>query len=172
MKAKLIVLCVFLLSVSAPAQTGGTFDLSHTVIASGGGSSSTGGSFTLDGTIGQNIAGTHSLNGGFSLRGGFWAFQAGAPTAANIAISGRVTAGKGGILRRARVTLFDVSMGITRFTQTSFDGTYRFEELEIGRLYIISVESKHRTFTPESYSLIPMENLENVDFTGEVKQPF
>lgn len=172
MKAKLIVLCIFLSSVSASAQTGGTFDLSHSVIASGGGSTSTGGSFTLDGTIGQNLAGTHSLNGGFSLRGGFWAFQAGAPTAANVTISGRVAASKyGGILRRVRVTLYDVSMGVTRYTQTSFDGSYSFDELEIGRLYIIRAESKNRNFSPESYSLIPMENLANVDFTGEVKEP-
>ena len=46
--------------ISVLPQTGGTFDLSHSVIATGGGSNSTGGQFQVDGTAGQGFAGTVS----------------------------------------------------------------------------------------------------------------
>ncbi len=54
----------------APAQSGGSFNLSQTVIAGGGGRSISG-STVIEGTIGQNAA-TQSSGGSFSLAGGFW----------------------------------------------------------------------------------------------------
>ena len=52
-------------------QSGGTFTITKSVIAGGGGRT-TGGTFTLDGTIGQSVAGTNSTGGTFSLISGFW----------------------------------------------------------------------------------------------------
>src|SRR5438309_6053612 len=54
------------------AQSGGTFTITKSVIATGGGSAS-GGTFSMDGTIGQSLAGTTSAGGTFSLQSGFWA---------------------------------------------------------------------------------------------------
>ncbi len=71
-----VLFCIVCLALMVNAQTGGTFDLSHNVIAAGGGSVSTGGTFTIDGTIGQSLAGTQSTGGTFNLRGGFWPFGA------------------------------------------------------------------------------------------------
>src|SRR5205814_8754831 len=54
------------------AQSGGTFNITRSVIAGGGGRA-TGGTFTMDGTIGQSLAGTTSTGGTFNLQSGFWA---------------------------------------------------------------------------------------------------
>ncbi len=53
------------------AQSGGSFEIKQSVIASGGGSG-TGGTFSLDGTIGQTLAGTTSNGVNFTLISGFW----------------------------------------------------------------------------------------------------
>ena len=156
----------------AAAQTGGTYDLSHNVVASGGGSNSTGGAFTIDGTVGQNIAGTTSAGGAFNLRGGFWAFLALQPTAATVNLSGRVFSGKGaGIVRRVRVRLLDTFTGIQKTVQTNGFGYYRFEELEVGHFYIIKAESQNFMFTPEIYTFELFEDREGVDFIGERVSP-
>lgn len=165
-KIFLSVLLVLLITISGAAQAGGGYDLSHNVIASGGETNSTGGTYALGGTIGQPLAGTLSAGGNYSLRGGFWAFEQLAPTAAPVSLSGRVFSGKGlGIVRRVRVVLFDTATGIERATQTNQRGFYRFDELEIGRFYIVRAESRNYLFTPDSYFLELNEDREDVDFT-------
>jgi len=172
MKTKIICLIVIFLTVAAPlnftkAQTGGGYDISHSVVAAGGGSNSTGGSFTVDGTIGQPLAGTLSGGGNYSLRSGFWAFDALAPTAAPVRLSGRVSSGKGlGIIRRVKIVLLDVSTGIERTTQTNSFGDYQFEELQIGHFYFVRAVSRNYTFTPESYFLELLEDRDEVNFTA------
>ena len=149
------------------AQSGGTYNLLNSVIASGGGSGSAGGNYIISGTVGQAFAGTTSSGGNYSLRGGFWTPNQFSPTAARVTISGRVFSGKGaGIIRRVRVLLVDTFSGIERTTQTSIDGTYRFEEVEVGKFYIVRAESKNFVFTPDNYALQLVEELENLDFTG------
>jgi len=54
----------------SPAQSGGTYNLSQTVIGGGGGSSA-GGNNEITGTIGQNATG-QSSGGGYAIEGGFW----------------------------------------------------------------------------------------------------
>ena len=56
---------------STAAQSGGTFTITKSVIAGGGGRA-TGGVFTVDGTIGQSLAGTQSTGANFTLISGFW----------------------------------------------------------------------------------------------------
>ncbi|MFN0279083.1 MAG: dockerin type I repeat-containing protein [Pyrinomonadaceae bacterium] len=68
----LLTLCLCVSAVEIRSQTGGTFDLSHSVIATGGGSNSAGGQFQVDGTAGQGVAGTSSTASVFDLHGGFW----------------------------------------------------------------------------------------------------
>lgn len=54
----------------APAQAGGSFNITQTVIPGGGGTS-TGGNHAATGSIGQSVLGTSSA-GNFSVAGGFW----------------------------------------------------------------------------------------------------
>lgn len=147
---------VMLLQTFTAAQTGDGFDLSHNVIASGGGSNSTGSSggqtFTVDGTVGQNLAGTVSTGpngqgGQFLVRGGFWAFQPVAPTAAMVSVGGRVSTEPGLAISNARVYLTD-SSGTIRAAVTNSFGYYRIDGVEVGQTYILTALSKGFQFTP------------------------
>src|SRR6266700_3451828 len=114
------------LTFSIAAQTGGNYDLSHNIIAGGGGSNSAGGTFVVDGTVGQPQAGAVSARDNFDLRGGFWAYQTLTPTASAISVSGRVTTPDGRGLRNAVVKITD-SLGFTRSVTTSSFGFYSFD---------------------------------------------
>ncbi len=162
-KNKFAAWCLILfLSIAAQSQTGGNFTITQSVVASGGGPQMTGGVFSLDGTIGQPVAGTNSADGAFSVRGGFWQ-AAFAPTAAGVSIGGRVTVGKNG-LARARVTLTDGS-GETRSVQTGTFGIYRFDNVEAGGIYIVSVNHGRYIFAPQVVSVV--EDLTELNFTDE-----
>ena len=84
-------------------------------------------------------------------------------TAAAVSVAGRVTIGKKG-LARARVTLTDFN-GETRTVQTSSFGYYRFDDLEAGRTYIVSVNHKRYFFAPQI--ITASEDLTELNFTAE-----
>ncbi len=86
-----------------------------------------------------------------------------APLAANVAVGGRVTVGKNG-LARARVTLTDFN-GETRSVLTSAFGYYRFDDLEAGETYIVSVNHKCYFFAPQVVSVV--EDLTELNFMTE-----
>lgn len=86
-------------------------------------------------------------------------FQAFAPTAANVSISGRILNPSGQGLRNAIVTLLDQS-GLSRQTRSSSFGYYHFDGVEAGNTYIITVASKRYVFQPRTVSV----NDEIVDF--------
>lgn len=161
-------LCLCVSAVNSPAQTGGTFDLSHNVLASGGGSNSAAGAFRVDGTAGQPSAGTVSVGipaggGPFVLRGGFWAFDQLAPTAAGVAVSGRVSMADGRGIRNATLTLTDTS-GALRTTVSGSLGYYRFEDVPAGQTYILSVSSRRFTFSSPSRVINANEEISDADF--------
>jgi len=158
------LLIVFQLFTSAiVAQTGGTYDLSHTVIAGGGGSNSAGGTYSVDGTVGQPQAGTVSTNGNFNLRGGFWAYQTLAPSAASVTVSGRVLTPDGRGLRNAVVRISD-PLGGYRNVTTSALGFYTFDNVQAGQTYVMSVSSKLYRFAARS--LLVNDDLAGLDFVG------
>ena len=173
-KAKLLLLpftfCLFLLCVSVVnpclAQNGGGYDLSHNVIASGGGSNSNGGGFTLDGTAGQPSAGTISTNSAYSLRGGFWAFQSLAPTASLVSVAGRVSTAEGMGIRNASVKLTGTD-GAIRFAWTGTFGYFRFENVEVGEIYTLEVSSKRFTFASPTRVLSVKDEIADADFIAE-----
>ncbi len=157
---------ILLLAQTFNAQAGGGFTITQSVISSGG-QQSAGDGFIVGGTVGQTTAGTNSTGGNFSVRDGFWTFDQFMPTAAQASLGGRVFSGKGlGIIRRVRVRLLDTITGIERTTQTNQYGFYRFDELEVGRIYIVRAESKIYAFTPDSYLMELLETREEINFTG------
>ncbi len=155
-----------LIPLSVAAQTGGSYDLSHAVIASGGGSNSTSGNLTVDGTSGQPAAGTISTSGGFSLRGGFWAFQTLAPTAAVVSVSGRVLTADGQGIKNVAVKLTGAN-GAIRFAATGTFGYFRFTEVEAGEIYLLEVASKKFTFSDPTRVLSVQDEISNLDFMAE-----
>lgn len=167
MKSLIETLCLtFVLSISVAAQAGGTYDLSHSVIAGGGGSNSSGGTFRIDGTIGQNIAGTTSTGGTYSLRGGFWATSPMAPTAAMVSISGSVRTSHGAGIRSVIVTL-SAQDGSTRMTQTGTFGRFRIDGVEAGQTYVLTITSRRYTFAESTRVLNVTDNITGIDFVAD-----
>ena len=158
--ATLSLYCV--LAGIAAAQSGGTFTITQSVIANGGGQSS-GGTFDVTGTNGQSVAGTNSTGAPFSLQGGFWQPQF-APTAAGVSVSGRVLAPGGRGLRNATVTMTDTN-GVTRYARTSSFGYYRFDDVTVGQTYILAVRSKRYQFATQVLNVT--DSLTDVDFIAQ-----
>ena len=161
----LIALSMLLGAALTRAQSGGGYDLSHNVISGGGEMRSAGGNFEVGGTIGQAIAGTTSNGGIYGLHGGFWFPVALAPTAANVMLTGRVLDLNGGNVRRVRVVLTDTTSGEIRTAQTNPFGYYRFDGVEVGRVYIVRAESRVFQFTPDSYVFSLVDARDDLDFT-------
>ena len=151
---------------SAAAQAGGPYDLSHGVIAGGGGSESTGATFKIDGTVGQNLAGTLSTGGGYAVHGGFWSPPPLAPTAASVSISGRIRTAEGHGITNVRVTLTNAATGESFSALSSSFGYYRFEGIAVGETYLLSVGSKRYTFDPPIRQLNLLDELTDEDFTA------
>ena len=86
-----------------------------------------------------------------------------APTAALVSVGGRVTANGRGI-GRATVTLTDAS-GASRNALTGAFGFYRFDEVEVGQTYIVSVRHKQFEFAPQIIN--PADELTDVNFAPE-----
>src|SRR6266498_4319859 len=89
MKVILIVSFLFLVSVSAMAQTGGGFNLEQNVIGNGGWRSD-GGGFTVLGTMGQSNSGLTAAGGRFHLIDGLWATENQTESSPFATITGRV----------------------------------------------------------------------------------
>jgi hypothetical protein len=82
-------------------------------------------------------------------------------TAAGVDISGRVLTPDGRGLRNALVSLVS-SNGNRRVVTTSSFGYYRFENIEAGGTYVISIGSKRYNFSPRIVQVI--DTLTDVDF--------
>jgi hypothetical protein len=160
-----LTLCLCVSAVNVPAQTGGTYDLSHSVIAAGGASNSTGGTFNVSGTAGQHVAGTASNGATFDLHGGFW-FQNLAPTAAAVSITGRVMTANGQGIRNARLVLTSPD-GARRTAITSTFGYYAFDGVEVGHTYVLEIASKKYSFADPTRIFSLQDTLTGMDFTAE-----
>lgn len=93
---------------------------------------------------------------------GMWQIPALAapPTAASVSISGRVMGGGRGVAN-ATVRLTD-SNGATRTARTTTFGYYRFDDVEVGQTYIVSVQTKRYRFAPQAVNVF--EELIGLDF--------
>jgi len=89
-----------------------------------------------------------------------------APTAANIAISGKVLNASGRGVANARVILTDAA-GNTRFAQTNSFGYYRFIEIRAGETYVLSVSAKNRIFAQSTVVVNVTDVLNDIDFIAE-----
>lgn len=159
----IFIVGLFYLNTSSQSQT---YDVSHRVIASGGGSSSGTTSntyFTVDGTIGQGTAGTTSTSSPqFSIRGGFWAVEPFGPTAAGVAVGGRVTTAAGFPIAGVRISL--MGTGDTRIAISNAFGYYRFDNVTPGATYIIEASDKRLQFPVLVITV--HDELDDVDIVG------
>jgi hypothetical protein len=91
-------------------------------------------------------------------------FSIASPTAATVAISGRVATANGRAISRAVVTLTN-SNGGTRTLLTNTFGYFRFSEVEAGQIYVVSVSSKRYQFAPQILSV--SEEISDLIFTAD-----
>lgn len=86
--------------------------------------------------------------------------QAG-PTAADVTVSGRVLSAARAGVAGARVWLTDAE-GNARMALTNHFGYYRFDDVEVGQTYVVSVAAKRLQFAPQIVT--PTENLPDLNF--------
>ena len=157
---------ILTVAIATVAQTGGTYDLSHNVIASGGGSNSTGGTYVVGGTVGQPIAGVQSSGGTLNVRGGFWTPHLLATTAAGVSISGRIRTATGAGIQNVALTLTNASTGEIRTSRSTSFGYYRFVDIPVGQVYVLTVTARRYSFDPSSRVLIIHDELNDEDFVA------
>jgi hypothetical protein len=164
MKIFLAISLSFFLATHSAAQVGGQFEITQSVIA-GGGAESGGGNFAVVGTAGQTNAGTVSTGGNFGVTGGFWQASF-APTAAQVSVGGRVLAANGMGIRNVRLTLTNQS-GVVQTAVTSAFGYFRFDEVAVGEIYILTVHSKRFIFSNGTQILAVTEEIGDVVFIAD-----
>ena len=132
------------------SQSGGPYAITQSVIANGGGSSD-GGSYSITGTTAQNIAGVQSSNSSIEIRGGFWQFFL-TPTAASVSVMGRVVDSAGRPISGVSVSI-EGAVGIPRSTRTTTFGYFTFNDIEVGRTYLLSASHRRYSFVPTAIVL-------------------
>ncbi len=137
-------------SVFTPGQSGGPYEITQSVMASGGGKSDSS-SYSITGTVGQAIAGTNSSAPPIAVRGGFWQFFL-SPTAAMVSISGRVLTTAGQPITLVRVTV-QGSDGSIRSAITNPFGNFRIDDIQAGQTYVLSASHRRYQFVPEAISV-------------------
>ncbi len=157
-----LALCMFP-AATVQAQSGAPYEITQSVISNGGGTSG-GGTYSVTGTVGQSLAGTISSGGQISVRGGFWqSFFT--PTAAMVAVSGRVMTASGRGISKVRVRLTDAA-GVTRPTMSSDFGYFRLDDIEVGQTYIISVQSKRYQFANPTQVVVVSDEITGLNFNA------
>lgn len=148
----ILVFSVFSTSVAAQSvekQTTGTpeFAVEKQVIVSGGGRT-TSSLFTIDSSIVQAAAGTQASDDGDVVDAGFWTPEV-APTAATASIAGQVLRADQSAISGARLVLSDMS-GMEVNAVSSPLGYFRFDNVEVGKTYILTTSAKNFIFAPSS----------------------
>jgi hypothetical protein len=166
MKIGIFMTAIFLLSVSASAQTGGQFAITQSVIV-GGGANSNSVNFGVTGTAAQPSAGVNSTGDQFAVTGGFWqAFFA--PTAALVSVSGKVTTANGFGIANVRVSMINQT-GETQTAVSNSFGNFRFAEVLSGQIYIFTVHSRRYQFSVPSQVLSVTDNVSDLVFIADLK---
>lgn len=91
------------------------------------------------------------------------AFEGLQPSAAGVTVAGRVKVGGRG-LTNAIVTIID-HKGSVRSAMTSSFGYFKFENVEVGQTYVVSVQSKRYTFSSQVIDLT--DELSDLVFVAE-----
>ncbi len=91
------------------------------------------------------------------------AFETLIPTAAMVSVGGHVNVNGAG-LRNAVVVLTD-NQGISRSVKTTTFGYFKFDDVEVGQTYTVSVMSKQFQFSPQILSVT--DEITELNFTAE-----
>lgn len=93
-----------------------------------------------------------------------------APTAATATISGHLTTSSGQPISSVFVLLTDSSTGQPSRVRTDSNGMFIFEDLQVGRTYIVGPATKKYDFSPASRALTLNEDFTGADFAGTARE--
>jgi hypothetical protein len=162
-KAVLIIALLFSFSV-AFGQSGGSFRITSSVIAGGGGPSTGSGNLSVESTVAQPDAVDLMRQPPFSLRGGYQYATLGlTPTAAPAVISGQLATRNGAGLAGVTITL---SGSRTQRAITDASGLYLFNDLEVGGFYTITPSRANYSVSPSNRSLTLIADKTDAVFTA------
>lgn len=82
------------------------------------------------------------------------AFESLTPTAASTSIGGRVLTGEGGRPLANAIVILTGPNGVVGSYATNQFGYYQFDDVEVGHMYVISVQSKRFSFEPRVLNLL------------------
>lgn len=85
------------------------------------------------------------------------------PTAANVSISGKIFAADGNAVSGATVVLTNQN-GLSRTLRSNSFGIFRFDEVEIGQVYVVSIKSKGSRFASRVISVA--DEITDLNFTA------
>lgn len=145
------------------AQSGGPFQITQSVIAPASGTTS-GAQFSLDSTVAESAAGGPVTGGAFAITSGFWTFTPLAPTAANVAVGGRILTADGRGIRNVFISLTQIRTGAVRAAISSSFGNYRFDDLPVGESYLLTVRAKSYQFDPDTRLITLLDEMTDQDF--------
>ena len=159
-------LVFLLLAAGVPAQSGGTFTITQSVVAGGGVQNAAAGTYSLGGTAGQAVAGNAMRTSSFAVTSGFWNFTALTPTAASVSVGGRVRTADGRGIQNAEITIMSPN-GSTQLARSSSFGYYRFEGVAVGETYVVSIAAKWFTFGQPAVVVGVVDEITDLDFVAE-----
>jgi uncharacterized delta-60 repeat protein len=87
------------------------------------------------------------------------------PTAASVSIGGRVTTADGTGIPKVAITLF-MPDGSTKSALTTSFGYYRFDEIPVGALYVITTAHRRFTFAEPSRAVSLLDEMSDVNFVA------
>lgn len=113
---------------------------------------------------------TDQRGAGFARQSGtavdIGAFEALAPTAANVSITGRVLTASGRGITNATVTIYGDTLSEPRTVRTSSFGYYQITDLSAGETYVLEVRGKQFTFPNPTQVVTLTEDLAEINFTA------
>lgn len=97
-----------------------------------------------------------------------FAIAAVTPTAANSSISGSVRSGKNGIAN-AIVTISGGNLYSPKMVRTNQFGMYKFDELEVGQIYTLTVSSRKHSFQQDTMIVNLIDEITDANFTATTR---
>lgn len=116
-----------------------------------------------------NMDGTRAVCGVVDSLSPFVLASIEAPTAATVSVGGRVTTATGQGIRNALITLTSMN-GTARNARTGSFGHYRFDDVNAGEIYVMSISTKSYTFIPPTIVVWVADELTGVNFVAEPLQ--
>lgn len=170
MKVQLIAFALFFITLTAAgtarsqqAQQTPEFTVDKPSVTAGGGHA-TSALFTVDSSIVQSASGRQVSGAGDVVDVGFWTPEI-APTAAAVSIDGQVLRANSIGIAGARLVLTD-TLGISINAVSSPMGYFRFDNVEVGKTYILTISAKNFSFSPSTRLINLTDSITGLQITA------